>query len=163
MLIHALAVIVIKIPLTNVGYERPQWLSHFRWFTKLENALPTSEVEQLVYPSIGEHSRWNPIIWSPATVLECGLMMATSKPITICLYLLHYIDFWLHWRQFCFLWWSWKVFILLHYTEIWLHWCQHFGHGSIGTKFSVRVLWWQWEKSIGVKILAMDCLKIKIK
>ena len=56
-----------------------------------------------------------------------------------------------------------KSLHLLHYIEIWLHWCQHFGHGSIGTKFSVRVLWWQWEKSIGVKILAMDQLKIKIK
>jgi len=43
-----------------------------------------------------------------------------------------------------------------------IHWCQNLGHGSIGTKFSVRVLWWQWNPlcqifghgSIGTKFSA---------
>ena len=168
MLIHTLA--MITIPLKNVGYERPQWLSHSRWFTNPKMILTQARRSKLVYPTFGEHSRRNPILPEYGTMrwfddgheTHNNMCLSTS----VHRYFTPLAPIWFAFISICLC--VYAAEYLLKFANnlvsvILLHWCQHFGHGSIGTKFSVRVLWWQWKKSIGVKILAMDRLKIKIK
>ena len=129
MLRHTQA--LIKIPLTNVGYERPN-----------------------DYPILGgspslkcsSHKRGGtiaiPIYWGTLQVKSHNLVarhsyrvwfddghethnnMSLSTSLHRCLAPLAPILFFMMVV---------KSLHLLHYIEIWLHWCQHFGHGSIGT------------------------------